>query len=280
MRNFLTVDVEEWFHICGVSGALAASRWDRLPSRVEYTTDLLLELLDRYEARATFFVLGWIADRHPELVGRIAAAGHQIGSHGWSHRRVYELTPEEFESEIHRANRALEHAGAARPRAYRAAEWSINDRSLWALEVLARTGFSVDSSMTPLRIIGNPAYPQVPHCRETPAGCLTEVPPMVRRRFGQNIPLGGGWGLRMCRPATVLRAIDQRNRREEPVTLFVRPWEIDPAPPRVPLPAALAFSHYFRLAGFPGRLTDIIRGASFGPIPTEMAIAFGIGVPG
>lgn len=271
MRNFLTVDVEEWFHICGVGGALGATHWNELPSRVERTTEILLDLLDRCQTRATFFVLGWIAERHPALVARIAACGHPIGSHGWSHTRVYDLDAQSFQDEVRCANRALEAAGAPRPSAFRAPEWSINARSLWALEVLARNGFSVDSSMTPLRILGDPSYPQVPHVLETPAGRLAEVPPMVRRRFGQNLPLGGGWGLRMCRPATVLRAIAERNQRDEPVTLFVHPWELDPEPPRVKLPAALAFSHFFRLEGFGARLNDIVRGADFGPIPSNVA---------
>lgn len=266
VRNFLTVDVEEWFHICGAGGALAADCWSYLPSRVEYTTDLALDLLARRNTRATFFVLGLVADRFPGLVGRILAAGHEVASHGWSHRRVYELTEDEFEDEVTRASRALETAGAPRPIGYRAPEWSINDRSLWALGVLARLGYRYDSSMTPLRLVGNPLYPQVPHRRDTANGPLLEVPPLVCRWFGQHVPLGGGWGLRMSRPVAVAREIEARNRRGEPVTLFVHPWELDPHPPRVTLPWRLRFSHYFRLSGFAERLNDILTCASFGPI--------------
>jgi peptidoglycan-N-acetylglucosamine deacetylase len=266
VRNFLTVDVEEWFHICGAGDSFQADGWPVLPSRVEFTTDLTLELLSRRGIRATFFVLGWVADRYPRLVERIAGAGHEVASHGWSHRRVYELDRTSLEEDLARTDAALEAAGAPRPIGFRAPEWSVNDRSLWALEALARHGFRYDSSMTPLRLVGNPAYPQVPHRRETPAGTLLEFPPLVGRRFGQQYPLGGGWGLRMSRPATVVNEIAARNLRGEPVTLFVHPWELDPQPPRVSLPWALRFSHYFRLAGFGERLSEILSGADFGPV--------------
>src|SRR6185295_1306066 len=248
MRNCLTVDVEEWFHVCGVGGPLAFERWDALTSRVVETTRDLLDLLDACGVRGTFFVLGWVAERHPALVARIVDAGHEIGSHGHLHRRVYELTPESFARDLEACRSALAAAGVGHVRGYRAPEWSINDRSLWALESLARAGFTFDSSMAPMRMIGNPDYPKQPHVRSTSCGDVLEFPPLIDRRFGQNMPLGIGWGLRMTAPERVLRAIEDRNERGIPVTLAVHPWEIDPDPPRVKLPAAKAFAHYFRLA--------------------------------
>jgi polysaccharide deacetylase family protein (PEP-CTERM system associated) len=266
VRNFLTVDVEEWFHICGVGGPVAPERWPLLPSRVEFTTDLALDLLARRGVTATFFVLGSIAEQHPDLVRRIVSAGHEVASHGFSHRRVYELDEASFARELSRANEAIERAGAPRPLGFRAPEWSINDRAPWGLAVLARAGFRYDSSMSPLRIVGNPDYPQVPHRRDTPHGPIVEIPPLVGRWFGQQYPLGGGWGLRMSRPATVVREIAARNALGVPATLFVHPWELDPDPPRVDLPAALRFSHYFRLSGFAARLETILSRLEFGPI--------------
>jgi polysaccharide deacetylase family protein (PEP-CTERM system associated) len=273
--NFLTVDVEEWFHVCGVGGPLAPEAWDALPSRVETTTDKLLDLLARRQAIATFFVLGWVAERHPLLIDRIVSAGHEVASHGWGHTRVYEQQPDLFEEDLRRAAAALRSAGAGAPLGFRAPEWSINDRSLWALDVLARAGYRYDASMTPLRLMGNPAYPQSPYVRDTAAGPLWEVPPLVGRRLGQNYPLGGGWGLRMSRPVRVLREIARRNRQGQPVTLFVHPWEVDPDPPRVSLPPALRFSHYFRLAGFSARLEEILAGARFTSIRDGLGIAPG-----
>src|SRR5882672_5171082 len=142
MRNCLTVDVEEWFHVCDAKGSLAFDRWDTLPSRVVDTTRDVLELLDACGVRGTFFVLGWVAERYPNLVQEIARAGHEIASHGHLHQRVYELTPESFARDLDTGLAALAAAGARSVRGYRAPEWSINDRSLWALDALARAGFA------------------------------------------------------------------------------------------------------------------------------------------
>jgi peptidoglycan-N-acetylglucosamine deacetylase len=266
MRNCLTVDVEEWFHICGVGPRLAPGAWDALPARVVPTTRELLVLLDRYNVRATFFVLGWVADRYPRLVQEIAGAGHEIGSHGHRHTRVYEMTADEFARDIDASRSALAAAGVSRVVGFRAPEWSINDRSLWALDVLTDKGFSFDSSMAPLRMVGNPGYPRTAHTRATARGTLVEFPPLVGRRFGQNIPLGGGWGLRMADPADLLGAIDDLNDAGQSVTLWVHPWEFDDDPPRVRLPWRQRFAHYFRLRGFKERFEQIVAGAAFCPM--------------
>lgn len=266
MLNALTVDVEEWFHVCGAGPGRDPDRWQDLPARVVANTRDLLGVLERGGARATFFVLGWVAARYPSLVREILAAGHEVGSHGHLHRRVYELTPDEFAADLDASTAALRAAGVRRLAGFRAPEWSINDRSLWALDVLARKHFRYDSSMTPLRIIGNPAYPQAPHARQTASGPIVEFPPLVARRFGQNVPLGGGWGLRMADPAAVVHAIARRNAAGRPVALFIHPWEIDPDPPRMTLPWPQRFAHYFRLEGFRRRLEQVICGATFCPM--------------
>ena len=268
--NALTVDVEEWFHVCGVP-ALAPAHWDGLESRVELTTRMLLELFDRAGARATFFVVGWVAERVPRLVAEIAAAGHQVGSHGYLHERAYDLGAAGFRDDLRRSVAAIEAAGV-RPACFRAPEWSINDRSLWALEALAAAGFAVDASMAPLRLVGSVAYPRTPHVRTTPAGTIVEVPPLVADRFGQVMPLGWGWGLRMSAPRTVLAAIEQANQAGAPAVLTIHPWEIDPHPPRVSLPPRLRFAHYFRLGGFLDRLAAIVRGASFDRLDAVVAL--------
>jgi polysaccharide deacetylase family protein (PEP-CTERM system associated) len=266
LRNCLTVDVEEWFHICGVGGPLSREHWNRLPSRVVENTEQLLDLLARRQVRATFFVLGWVAERYPRLLERIGSAGHEIASHGQSHVPIYDLTPESFASELDQSVAALRAAGVTAVQGFRAPQWSINDRSLWALDVLAEKGFRFDSSLAPLRIIGNPAYPVGPHARMTANGALLEFPPLVSRRFGQNFPIGGGWGLRMSAPRRVLAAIEARNREGVPAALFVHPWELDPDPPRVRLPWAKRFVHYFRLEGFASRLEVVLRGSQFAPM--------------
>jgi polysaccharide deacetylase family protein (PEP-CTERM system associated) len=264
--NVLTVDVEEWFHICGATGPLAPDNWPALPSRVVSTTDRLLDLLDRVGVRATFFVLGYVAERHPRLVERIWKAGHEIGSHGHGHERVYTLTADAFDADLARSLATLTACGVPAIHGFRAPEWSINDRSLWALDVLARRGFKFDSSMAPMRMVGNPSYPRVPHVRDTPAGAIVECPPAVERRFGYDMPFGGGWGLRMSRPATVLRTLEARAKAGLDTVFWVHPWEIDDDPPVVRMPAAKYFAHYFRLSRFAARLEAILKGARFGPL--------------
>jgi len=247
LENAFTVDVEEWFHICGVGGNFGEESWTKLPSRVVETTKRLLDLLDGRHVQATFFVLGWVADRYPHLVSCIRSAGHEVASHGYSHRRVYELGPEAFEKDLDRSLAALSRAGVDPVLGYRAPEWSINDRSLWALEILARRGFLFDSSMTPLRLIGNPSYSEIPHSKITPSGEIVEFPPLVGRHLGQNYPLGGGWGLRMHSPRTVLRRIEERNNIGLPVALFVHPWELDLEQPQPELNRVSRFRQYTNL---------------------------------
>ena len=264
--NLFTVDLEEWFHVCGAGGALVPGNWDHLPSRVELTTRLLLDLLDRLQIPATFFVVGWVADRHPALIEEVRRAGHTIGSHTYSHTHVYELGPERFRDDLRRSVRALRDAGVTDITCFRAPEWSINNRSLWALETLVQERFRIDASMAPLKLVGDPAYPRSVHRRETPSGGLVEVPPLVADRFGQVMPMGWGWGLRMSGPSRVLRTIAAANHIGLGAVLTVHPWEIDPDPPRVRLSPRLHFAHYFRLRGFHERLREVLRCTTFGRV--------------
>lgn len=266
--NLFTVDLEEWFHICGVGGSLAFDNWDRLPSRVEYTTGLLLDLLDDAQVPATFFAVGWVAERHPRVIEAVRRAGHTIGSHSYSHTRAYDLGPVAFEEDLRRSVHVLREIGIHDVWCFRAPEWSINDRSLWALDTLAAQGFRVDASMAPLKMVGDPAYPRAPYRRKTSRGTLLEVPPLVADRFGQVMPMGWGWGLRMSSPARIVRAIAQANARGLGAVLTVHPWEIDPDPPRVRLKPSLHFAHYFRLSGFLGRLREVLRSSTFGRLET------------
>jgi polysaccharide deacetylase family protein (PEP-CTERM system associated) len=261
--NVFTVDLEEWFHVCGLDAALPPDRWHTLPARVVPTTMRLLDLLDRAGVTATFFVVGWVAVRYPALIAQIAVAGHEVGSHSQMHRRVYELTLDQFATDLASSIDSMTAAGVPRPTAFRAPEWSINDRALWALDELVRQGFVVDASMAPLKIVGHVDYRRDPHRRDTTAGTIVEVPPLVADRFGQVMPLGWGWGLRMSSPRRVLRAIAAANAAGHPAVLTVHPWELDPDPPRLRLPLTQRFAHYFRLAGFEARLKEIMNGAPF-----------------
>jgi polysaccharide deacetylase family protein (PEP-CTERM system associated) len=266
--NLFTVDVEDWFHVCGAGDQLDRDRWDRLPSRVVSTTRRLLDLLDGLHVRGVFFAVGWVAERQPGLIQEILGAGHEVASHSHLHRRVYELSAHEFVDDVDAASRALMAAGAPRPRAFRAPEWSINDRAPWALDALAGRGFAIDASLAPLRLVGRVDYPRVPHLRPTASGPIVEVPPFVADRYGQVMPLGWGWGLRMSSPKRVVSTIAAANAAGVPAVLTVHPWEVDPDPPHVPLPPRLRFAHYFRLDGFERRLKEIVQHTPFATLNT------------
>jgi polysaccharide deacetylase family protein (PEP-CTERM system associated) len=223
--NILTVDLEDWFHICEAEEYLPRRNWDYLPSTVITDTTKLLEQLQAFGVRATFFVLGYVAERHPELIARIHRLGHEIAYHGWDHELVYRLTPREFGRVLRRGAACLRAITGSRPVGFRAPQWSINDRSIWALEVLAAEGYEYDSSMAPLRFIGNESYPRQPHRLKTPAGCLWELPPLVMPTHWGNYPAGGGWGLR-CLPYPVLQyEVRCLNRRLLPALFYFHPRE-------------------------------------------------------
>ena len=264
--NAFTVDVEDWFHICGVDDRLPPSEWAGLESRVVPTTRALLDDLARAGHRGTFFVVGWVAERFPHLVQEIRDGGHEIGLHSHWHRRVFDQTPEAFRQDLRDNRAALQAAGVESVLSFRAPEWSLNHRAPWAPAIVAEEGLRLDASRAPVARVGSPGYPRRPYPLATPAGPLLEIPPLVGRLAGQSVPLGWGWGLRKATPADVLSAIAANNRAGDPAVLTVHPWEIDPAPPHVRLPAPLAFAHYFRLSGFRARLREVLAGAEFGPL--------------
>ncbi|WP_396624327.1 polysaccharide deacetylase family protein [Luteitalea sp.] len=264
--NAFTVDVEDWFHICGVDDRLPASGWTRLESRVVPTTRALLEDLAHAGHRGTFLMVGWVAEHFPGLVREIRDAGHEIGLHGHRHRRVFELTPDTFRQDLRDNLAALRAAGAGPVVSFRAPEWSLNQRAPWAPAILAEEGLRIDASRAPVARVGSPGYPRRPYPLATTGGPLLEMPPLVGRLAGQSVPLGWGWGLRKSAPGDVVAAIAANNRDGDPAVLTVHPWEIDPDPPHVRLPPPLAFAHYFRLSGFRTRLREVLAGAEFGPL--------------
>lgn len=264
--NAFTVDVEDWFHICGVDDRLPPEQWEHYESRVVLTTRLLLEDLAATGQRGTFLIVGWVAQRFPRLIEEIAAGGHELGLHSFWHRRVFDQTPDAFRADL-RANIAtLREVGVSSPRTFRAPEWSLNQHAPWGPAILAEEGICLDASRAPVARVGTPAYPRRPYPIATTAGPLLELPPMVGRLAGQPVPLGWGWGLRKAEPGDVLEAIAVLNRQGDPAVLTVHPWEIDPDPPHVRLPAPLAFAHYYKLSGFRARLRTVLAGAEFGPL--------------
>ncbi|MGQ9916452.1 MAG: XrtA system polysaccharide deacetylase [Bryobacteraceae bacterium] len=262
MTNILTVDVEDYFHPTEVRASLHDSQWDALPSRVEHATSLLLDILTEVRVRGTFFVLGWVAARHPALVRRIAAAGHEIACHSFSHNLVFSLTPDEFRQDTRLAAGAIADAAGIRPRAYRAPSFSITSRSLWALEILLECGFDTDSSIYPVRHdrYGIPSHPVFPHRIQTPSGTILEVPPAaVPLTSRRNAPVGGGAYLRLLPSAYLAAGIRLLNGlHNAPACIYVHPWEFDPRQPRLASGAIARLRTYLGLRSMTPKLRRLL----------------------
>ncbi len=237
MLNVLSIDLEEYFHPTEVQNEVDASRWSSLTPRVEYATQLVLELLDRHNAKATFFVLGWVASRYPKLVRDIARRGHEIGCHSYRHELVYALTPQEFRADTEEAVRAIEDACGVTPVSYRAPSYSITNRSLWALEILAECGFTRDSSIYPIAHdrYGIPGFGRHAQVLSTPSGPILEVPiATVQLSAGRVAPVGGGAYLRLFPYRYTAAGIRQINTVDrQPACIYLHPWELDPELPRL-----------------------------------------------
>jgi len=266
LPNALTVDVEDYFQVSAFEHRIRRSDWDTMPCRVEASTDRLLALFDSVDVRATFFILGWVAQRYPGLVRRIAEAGHELASHGYWHRLVYEITPDEFRDDVARSRDVIEQASGTRVTAYRAPSFSINGRSLWALDVLAELGFTVDSSIFPIRHdrYGMPDARPEPHEIETPSGVITEFPPSVWN-FGRfNLPIAGGGYFRLYPLGVTLRGITSVVAAGRPFMFYLHPWEIDPDQPRVTnVGWKSRFRHYVGLRGTEAKLRRLVRTVRF-----------------
>jgi len=233
IRNAMTVDVEDYFHVSVFERHIDRSEWDRLPSRVERNSDRLLAVLAGHGVRGTFFVLGWIAERHPALLRRIADAGHEVASHGYSHVRATEQTPAEFREDASRTKRILEDTIGARVDGYRAASFSIGAGNLWALDVLGEVGYRYSSSIYPVRhdLYGMPDAPRSPF-RHNGAGIL-EIPLTTVRLLGQNLPSSGGGYFRLLPYRYSQWALQRVNAAEgRPGVFYCHPWEFDPDQPR------------------------------------------------
>jgi polysaccharide deacetylase family protein (PEP-CTERM system associated) len=244
----LTIDAEDWFHVCGDDYYSDPRRWDSFPSRFERTFPWVLEKLERGGHRATVFFLGWIAARHPDLVGEAARRGHEIALHGDLHRRADELSSEEFLSDLRRGLARIEEACGVRAEIYRAAEWSIRSPADRALAILAGEGFRADASMTALEPLGRADNLLGPHRIELEEGELIEAPPLVGRGFGRRVPAGGSWAFRVMARERLAESEAAFRDRGHPAIFTFHPWEFDPDHPPME-----GLSPLTRLVHFAGR---------------------------
>lgn len=266
--NAMTVDVEDYFHVSALSGSIGRDRWASMEYRAEASTDRLMALFAERGIKATFFALGWVAERSPQLVRRIAAAGHEVSCHGESHELVYRQDPLVFRNETFTAKARLEDLLGAPVRGYRAASYSVTRQSLWALDVLLDAGFEYDSSIFPIRhdLYGIPDAPLRPVKLAAPSGReIVEFPLSVAEFLGLRLPVAGGGYFRLLPYAVTRAGLRQVNlRARSPFVFYLHPWEIDPGQPRIAAPLKSRLRHYTNLEVCEARLVRLMNQFRFG----------------
>lgn len=275
--HLFSVDVEDYFQVVAFESLVSRSDWDRHPSRVVANTDRLLDLLAARGVRGTFFTLGWIARKYPALVRRIAAAGHEVASHGDWHRRVSHLDPAGFRAELADSKAALEDAGGQPCLGYRAPSFSIIPGGEWAFEVLLEEGFRYDSSLFPVRRpdYGYPAAPDGPCLIECSSGTLLEIPLATTRFLGARLPAAGGGYLRQFPMALFRRAFRRAAGAGVSAMFYTHPWEYDTGQPRLPCGPVTSFRHYRNLHLTWPRMTALLEEFRFTSVADRYADRLG-----
>jgi polysaccharide deacetylase family protein (PEP-CTERM system associated) len=275
MLNALTIDVEEYFHVTAFARHVDPKDWDGYPRRIEKNTIRLLGLLAERNVNATFFIVGWVAERYPGLVKQISGLGHTIGCHSYSHRAIYEGSRDEFRSDVRRAKAVIENLIGRVVRSYRAPSYSITSNTLWALNILGEEGFEYDSSIYPIvhDLYGIPGAPRFPHLKVLNCGqAIKEFPPSTLRVFQMNFPIGGGGYLRLFPYWFTASAIRRLNESEkQPAMVYVHPWEIDPDQPPMPGPWRSRFRHYQNLHSTETKLKRLLNDFLFCPMEQVLA---------
>jgi polysaccharide deacetylase family protein (PEP-CTERM system associated) len=274
MVHHFTIDVEEHFQVSAMEPHLPRAEWDAFPSRVEASTLRIVELLEEHGMHGTFFVLGWVARRRPELVRRIAEGGHEVASHGWDHRRVTALDPTQFRRQVRESRDLLESLSGAPVLGYRAPSFSIVPGLEWALEILAEEGYRYDSSLYPVRRrgYGYPGGKRRPHALDLGEHTLIEFPPLTLRLLRANLPAGGGGTFRQFPLGYTAQALRRSEAAAIPGTFYIHPWEVDPEQPRVPgLPFLTRVRHYRGIGQTMARLRRLLSTFAFRPIRDTLA---------
>jgi polysaccharide deacetylase family protein (PEP-CTERM system associated) len=276
--NAFSVDVEDWYQVADFDAVIPFDQWDRYESRVRRNTEQVLSLLEEFGVKGTFFILTWNAERYPEVVRQIHAAGHEVASHGYAHRIVYEQTPEQFRADVARAKHTLEDLTGEAVLGYRAPSFSFTAKSQWGPDVLLDLGFAYDSSVFPVKdsLYGMPDAERFPYViREKDGRRLVEFPITTTEIFGRNLPLGGGGYLRLLPYVYMKWGMRRVNRAEGKGTVvYIHPWEIDPGQPRMKTAGRRGFSsHYVNLASTEKKLRRLFRDFRFAPMRDCLSLA-------
>lgn len=261
LKNAITVDVEDWYHVCGLKTDPVVTP---AQFRVRRNIEAILRLLAEYDVKATFFILGQVAEAKPELAPLITKAGHEIASHGYSHRLTTLLSADEFRSEIRRTGEIIERQTGVKPIGFRAPQWSLSFKETpWAFEILSQEGYLYDSSLNPLPLVGDNKGKKKPFVIQTNSGTLWEFPPMVASIMSQNLPIAGGWAFRLLPLPFVTKTIKAYNNNNQPAILYLHPREMDPDGPRLKLPMLKKFATYGTRQDATPRLKYLFKTFSF-----------------
>jgi polysaccharide deacetylase family protein (PEP-CTERM system associated) len=265
MINVLSIDVEEWYHICGVEHYLPLKKRESYDSRLNENMDYLLDLLSNYQLKATFFVLGCIAEKYPQLIKKINQEGHEIATHGYAHKRIYEMSKATFREDTRRSVGILESIIGKRILGFRAPEWSVWPETLWALDILAELEIKYDSSICPFICLGGRSLGRFPFLYKTKNGLIWEFPISTMSFLGEPIPVTGGFPLRLSPFSLIAWVIACWNRKGFPTIIYLHPWELDTDPPRVYLPLMKKIIHYFNINSTRAKLVRLFQRFSFAP---------------
>ncbi len=270
----MTVDVEDYYQVSAFAKNIATSDWDKMESRVVQNTERILQIFDESAIKATFFVLGWVAEREPGLVRSIASEGHEVACHGYSHQLVYNQSPDIFREETLRAKNILEDITGTKVSGYRAASYSITEKSKWALDILSEAGFIYDSSIFPVHHdrYGMPGTPKQPYVLKTPNGMsLVEFPLSTMKLFGYVLPVAGGGYFRLYPYQFTRFALSKINNDNLPFVFYLHPWEVDPEQPRIKTNLLSRFRHYNNLGKCGNRLEKLISDFPFSTMGNILA---------
>ena len=272
--NAFCIDLEEWFHVCEASTPYDnPTTWNAAPSHVVKDTEVIMRLLDERKAKATFLTVGWVAERHPDLIKRLSDAGHEIGSHSYFHRLVYSLSPEEFDRDIERALSVLRQASGQPVTVFRAPGFSMKRECFWAYPILRKHGITADVSVVPARRDhgGIDGFCRDPILLHTETGNLTVFPVSIMSVFGRRVPFSGGGYLRLFTKPVIRYGFRQNHREGRPVMTYIHPREIDPQQPRLELPRLKSFKYYVNIDTAEDKLRWLLKTYKFGTVSEALS---------
>lgn len=271
----ISFDVEEFFHVANLRGHFSRDDWEDAPSRIDVGMNTVFDVLDRTRTKATFFFLGWVAERRPDLVQRCLEGGHEVASHGYEHLFLNDLGPDRLQRDLERTEEALVAAGAPRPRGFRASTFTLTRETWWAFDILVERGYAYDSSVHPVRhpVYGIPDFEPGISRVQVDAGEIVEFPVSTLQAMGRNWPMGGGGYFRLLPGAVTRAAVGSLVRGGRPASIYLHPWEFDPEQPRYPAPWFKRFRHYLNLDRTAGRLEALLSSYRFGTMEAALAEA-------